>query len=308
MNSMQSPTPSHSDGAPESPSKSGQLDREAYDFEKKQRRVISGLKKILKRERKRHQERQATYQSYLEWPAMHHEALLLQSNQYQIIKGMHEIAVADWERNGSERLIKLDPLLDIQIQIAKRFKKAKKMHRGIEHAAHQITLAQDKIATTEQHLQTVAAIAAMPHLEQFCSQYGFDWLKDKTQPHPKRTEPPKPYHLFMSATGLEIWVGKSAKNNDLMTFQCAKGSDWWLHVQDYPGSHVIIRCNKGTEPQAQTIQEAAELAIRYSKMKDKTEGEVCLTQVKFLRRIKNSPGKVMLSKHKVLHIHCKKNI
>ncbi len=271
-------------------------------FQQKKRLVITGLKRLLKRSLRRLTELQSIYHNYLQWAAVHHEGLLLQANQYRIHRGMAEITIADWEQEGQERAIPLDPLLDIQTQIAKRFKQAKKMHRGIEHAARQVALAQNNIDQCEHHLLVVADIATMQDLEQFCQRHGYDWHKDKTLPHRKQTEPPKPYHQFFSSTGVPIWVGKSAKDNDRLTFQCANGSDWWLHAHNYPGSHVVIRCAKGTEPDPETIQEAAELAIRYSKMKDKDEGEICLTQVKFLKRIKGAPGKVMLSKHKVLHI------
>ncbi len=76
-----------------------------------------------------------------------------------------------------------------------------------------------------------------------------------------------PYREFWSRSGLRIWVGKKAKDNDTLTFKLAHGSDFWLHVHGYPGSHVIIKINKGKDPDADTIQDALQLALYYSQAK-----------------------------------------
>jgi predicted ribosome quality control (RQC) complex YloA/Tae2 family protein len=66
---------------------------------------------------------------------------------------------------------------------------------------------------------------------------------------------------------------------------------------------VIHSLKKGEDPDQETVRDAAELALRFSKAKDIcNEGEVTVSQVKFLHRCKGSPGKVQISKHRVIHI------
>ena len=94
-------------------------------------------------------------------------------------------------------------------------------------------------------------------------------------------------------------MGKSAKDNDQLTFRYANGSDYWLHARNVPGSHVILRVVKGKEPDAESIKDAMQLALAYSRSPE--EGEICLTQCKYVARQGREAGKVHVSKHKVAY-------
>ena len=263
--------------------------------------VSANAQKFFKRAERRLHERQETLKQCQAWTQVQHEGLLLQSNLYRLHKGQTEAAVADWEREGQACVIKLDPLLDPKAQVVRYFKRAKKLRLGIAHAERLIQKAEEEVKLRQDQPQAIAAIGGMPELAEFCRLHGFQQQKEIGQPQPTKTEARKPYHHYVTEARMHIWVGKSAKDNDQLTFHWAKGSDWWLHAHNYPGSHVVLRCPKDQEPDAASIADAAELALRYSKAKDMHAGEVCLTQVKYLKRMK-TPGKVMLSKHKVLQV------
>lgn len=111
----------------------------------------------------------------------------------------------------------------------------------------------------------------------------------------KKMEARKPYIEFISKTGFKIWVGRTAKDNDILTFKLARGSDYWLHVLHEKGAHVIIRAEKGREIDRETINEAEQLALQYSKAKNKVL-EVAKAYVKNLKRGKK-PGEVYYSSH-----------
>lgn len=73
-----------------------------------------------------------------------------------------------------------------------------------------------------------------------------------------------PFKQF-EVDGWVIWVGKSAKNNDLLTLKYAKKFDLWLHARDVAGSHVIIRNpNQKVVPKF-VVEKAAGLAAYFSK-------------------------------------------
>ncbi|GMA71657.1 hypothetical protein GCM10025885_07060 [Tetragenococcus osmophilus] len=61
----------------------------------------------------------------------------------------------------------------------------------------------------------------------------------------------------------------------------AKKTDYWLHAQNIPGSHVIIR---SSEPTEETIEEAAKLAAYFSKYRFSSSVPVDLVQVKHVRK------------------------
>jgi predicted ribosome quality control (RQC) complex YloA/Tae2 family protein len=45
--------------------------------------------------------------------------------------------------------------------------------------------------------------------------------------------------------GWEILVGKGARDNDVLSIEIAEPLDYWFHVEEYSGSHMIIRCPDG---------------------------------------------------------------
>ena len=44
--------------------------------------------------------------------------------------------------------------------------------------------------------------------------------------------------------GFNVDVGQNARENDVLTLG-ASGKDIWFHVENYPGSHVILRKPSG---------------------------------------------------------------
>jgi predicted ribosome quality control (RQC) complex YloA/Tae2 family protein len=106
--------------------------------------------------------------------------------------------------------------------------------------------------------------------------------------------------------GFDIWVGRNAKNNDLLTQKFAHKDDLWLHARDVSGSHVIVRRHAGkTFPQS-VVLKAAELAAYYSKRKHETICPVIVTTKKFVRKAKGMiEGAVLVDKEKVVMVEPK---
>lgn len=66
--------------------------------------------------------------------------------------------------------------------------------------------------------------------------------------------------------GWEILVGRSARDNDRLTFKEAAPQDVWLHVGGgTPGSHVVVRNPGGGDVPREVVKRAAELAASRSK-------------------------------------------
>ena len=98
--------------------------------------------------------------------------------------------------------------------------------------------------------------------------------------------------------GIRIWVGRNAKNNDLLTTKYAQKDDWWLHARDTSGSHVVI---KSPNPSAEVLEYAASLAAGYSKSNSESLVAVMYTQKKYVRKTKNlAAGMVIVEKEKTL--------
>jgi predicted ribosome quality control (RQC) complex YloA/Tae2 family protein len=219
------------------------------------------------------------------WQQEQHLGILLQSHAHEIKPGMTELIVKDWENGGVDTPIPINSKIVPQRQAEPFFKRSKKLKSGIPYAERCLQNTDKEIEACKEKLQDLQNLQTLPKA-----------------PVLKKTPLPKPYHVFTSASGMEIWVGKSAKDNDKLTFTHAKGGDWWLHVNEYAGAHVVIRTPKNQEPDQETFKDAIQLALNYSKAKGKGEAEICITQCKHVARIgkKGSPGSVHVSKHKVI--------
>ncbi len=75
-------------------------------------------------------------------------------------------------------------------------------------------------------------------------------------------------------SGFEVLIGKGDVENDRLTFAEAEPRDFWLHVAQVSGSHVVIRnpdCL--SDLPRQVVEQAAQLAVWYSKAR-KSRGKV----------------------------------
>jgi hypothetical protein len=103
--------------------------------------------------------------------------------------------------------------------------------------------------------------------------------------------------------GFEIWMGRNAKNNDVLTLQYAHKEDVWLHARDVSGSHVIIKAQSGTSIPMQVIEYAARIAAYYSQRKNDGLCPVSYTFKKYIRKIKGAaPGSVRMDREEVIMV------
>lgn len=107
---------------------------------------------------------------------------------------------------------------------------------------------------------------------------------------------------FMS-NGFTIFVGRSSKENELLLRKKMRGNDYWLHCRDYPGSYVFIKSIRGKSIPLETLLDAGNLALAYSKARSSDKINVYYTQVKYLKKIKGGkPGLVIPTQEKNLFI------
>lgn len=101
-----------------------------------------------------------------------------------------------------------------------------------------------------------------------------------------------PLH-YISSEGYHMYVGKNNFQNDQLTFSFAAGNDWWFHVKQAPGSHVVVKTN-GEELPDRTFEEAGRLAAYYSSMRGVEKVEIDYVEKKHVKKPKGSkPGFVV---------------
>ena len=111
---------------------------------------------------------------------------------------------------------------------------------------------------------------------------------------------------YISSDDFEILVGRTANDNDQLTFKVARPNDLWLHAADYGGSHVVVRnATKKPIPHL-TLIEAAQLAAYFSQAKKDPKVDVHYTERKFVSKIKGGkPGLVRMQRFKNITVEPK---
>ena len=115
---------------------------------------------------------------------------------------------------------------------------------------------------------------------------------------PKR---PKP---LVDPHGHAVYVGRSGRENDLITFDLAGPDDTWLHARGVGGSHVVIRWRTpGGVEEAATVEAAAALAAWYSAARESSAVEVDVARRRHVRKIKGSgPGMVTYRNERTIRV------
>jgi predicted ribosome quality control (RQC) complex YloA/Tae2 family protein len=211
------------------------------------------------------------------------------------------------------RRIALDPALPAQEQAARRFKLAKRVRRGMAVAAERLARFEAEGAAAGAALAKLAGAASLEDLDAIARGAGIraSGLRPrasggKTRAGTSRGPRPEargPGRKFFSRDGLEILVGRTSAENDVITLRVARSNDLFFHVEGFPGSHVIVRAARGKPVPLETLLDAAALAVHYSKARDHARAEVSYTPRKWVRKPRGAaPGRVVLERHETLRV------
>ena len=271
---------------------------EANALKEKKERLERALQKKIKRAQGQITRAQEGMREAESWQEKEHLAQLLKTNFSQIKRGMRRIELSDWEKEGKLVEISLDPALLPKEQVDRFFKKARKLKKGVPHVEILLGKREDELNTLQKAHQELASLQTYEELEAFSNTYHLI-----PPPSTKKAcaEPKKrlPYRTFTTKQGMIIHAGKSDKDGDTLTFTLANGSDYWFHVATYPGSHVVLKCPKGVDPDRESLRDAALIALYFSKAKKGGSDEITVTQVKHVSKPRGAkPGLVTISRHK----------
>jgi predicted ribosome quality control (RQC) complex YloA/Tae2 family protein len=107
---------------------------------------------------------------------------------------------------------------------------------------------------------------------------------------------------YRTRNDFEVLVGRNSRENEFLTHRLAHSLDWWFHVQGFPGSHTILRC-QGREVPFPDILEAAAIAAYHSKARGERNVAVDYTTVKSVWRPRGSKaGAVYFSGQKTVFV------
>ena len=221
-----------------------------------------------------------------------HQGELLKTVLRTVPAGASEAVVSDWaDPDGRDVTIALDPLLTPAKNLERLFQRYRKLERkGREAEARWLAASEldAKLAVLQAAVAAAADEPAFAAAERGLRALG---VRAVRQAPPRHADAPRlPYRRFLAADGSEIWVGRSAKDNDALTFRRASGRDLFLHARDVPGSHVILRRPHKSDapPPAEALADAAALAAWHSRARGEGVIDVLWTERKHVRKARGA--------------------
>jgi predicted ribosome quality control (RQC) complex YloA/Tae2 family protein len=190
--------------------------------------------------------------------------------------------------------------------MARLFRRAGRLQRGEARVNANLETARRRHEQVEELARSADGIQRLEALEA-AEAAAPPWLRKPVggggatkEPGRERKRPRDPrerkVRRYLLPGDWHLVVGGEAPVNDYVSFRLAAPRDFWLHVADYPGAHVVLRNpSRLDDPPTAVLHQAAAVAVWFSKAKGKGPVEVRWTQARYLRKGKGLPvGAVLL--------------
>jgi predicted ribosome quality control (RQC) complex YloA/Tae2 family protein len=245
---------------------------------------------------------------------------LLKAHLREVKAGQTALTLRDFA-TGEPVEVALDPKLSPSANLEALFKRARKAEKRARKAAADVEAVRERIAALDALAAEAGAAAEGEALAPFAARPEVERLLARFAPAPAaaaapeaprkrvfrlgRTELPARLSpkVYKTVDGLEIWVGKNDDGNDVLTTRLARGNDLFFHLEGSPGSHVILRTEGKSDPPGESLLDAAELAVEFSKAKHATRASVHIAAVKDISKPPGTkPGLVYVHRGRTLQL------
>ncbi len=248
-----------------------------------------------------------------EEPAIRRHGELLAANLGRARRGMTSVLVPDFDGSG-EISIPLDPKLDAKANLEAIFRRARRLARAGGDLETQQRI---QVSTIEE------ADAVVAKLESKMSDEELIALASRHLADTERGDVESPVSLaktgrargpslpsgflprrYVLPGGWEVWVGRSAAQNDELTHKVAAPRDLWFHARGAQGSHAVLRISSGKgEPEKGVIEAAAAIAAFHSKARTSKLVPVAYTERRFVRKPRGAPpGTASIQRETVIFV------
>lgn len=206
------------------------------------------------------------------------DALLIQANLWRL-PCREKTALLTLEHGGEEKKIALDPRFDITGNMERFFHHIHRARRGLAMLAKRRA---EVLAEREELERTGIVTAAQPQTPKS--------LTVKKAPPAIGGSLPKNVQLFTSPDGHVILRGKDAKGNIALR-KLANPYDYWAHVENGPGAHVILKRSAPNEdPPEDVLTLAGSLAANKSWLCEAASASVMFAEVRHVKPARKGPA------------------
>lgn len=192
--------------------------------------------------------------------------------------------------------VELDPAITLRENIERMFKRQQKAGRGKQIVLRQLAEVHSRGSAIAERMRRLQAIKDWDTWLAIADRIAAERSSDGSgSERPQQGTAAR--HRTLVLDGFEILVGRNSRENDILTFQVAGPEDFWMHVADYSGSHVVVR-NPGKEKSLpdNVLSKAAQLAAYFSQARNSSKVEVHYTRRKHVSKPRRAKaGLVKLS-------------
>lgn len=211
------------------------------------------------------------------------EALAIQENLWAIDPEQRGGTLWLPAAQGDEaRSIELPPGLRAADHMQALFRAAARARRGLEHLARRSQQARDELAGLDSLLPGVTSGEA-PRAAALAATLA--------------ARAPRNVQVFVSSDGYTLLRGRDARGN-LAARRLASPHDIWLHAENGPGAHVIIRRpHAGHQVPERTLLEAGSLAAAKSWLAGAGRGRVQYAELRHVKPMRGAaPGTMRIDR------------
>ncbi len=244
---------------------------------------------------------------------------LLKNVLHTIKSGDEKILAAEYQ-TGEVVEIPLDPTMSPAANMESyfvRYQKELRKAQIIQQQLEELEAAQSELDDIERQLadalsddspdaQAVKLLTAHKTVRRLIHRH-FPKSRTKAPPVKAKAKRKIPTRLlpkrYTTQDGLEIWVGRSDEANDYLTTRLARGNDLFFHLEGYPGSHVVLRTEGRVDPPPDSLLDACELAVHFSRLKNAVRADVHVAPIKNVRKPKGAkPGFVFVRGGRTIYL------
>jgi predicted ribosome quality control (RQC) complex YloA/Tae2 family protein len=205
-------------------------------------------------------------------------------------------------QTGASRAVPLDPALGPRQNAEALFRRARKLRRRAALAAQKLPALALRRRLLEDELASIAALSPEALAGRAAAPAATRGAAARAGGRAAVAKLPAGIREYRSPQGWRILVGKSSAGNDTLTGRIAAPEDFWFHVRDYPGAHVVLK-GAGAQPPQEAIRAAGAVAAWHSGARAERQVDVSYTRRKHVRKVKGGPaGQVTLAEAQTVRV------
>ncbi len=195
---------------------------------------------------------------------------LITAHIYKLKRGMESATLDNYYSDQCEPVeIPLDKRLSPSQNAQVYYKKYTKSKAAKVHLAEQLTKAEEELAYIYTVLDALTRAETEREMMEIRDELYHAGYASRMKNYTEKKNKAPSIQRYETSEGYTVYCGRNNLANDHLTTKLADRNDWWFHVKNQPGSHVVLCCKDGEEEPTETaFTEAAMIAAYNSKAAD----------------------------------------